>query len=198
MATKVVKTVSGRLRFLYRKQEFLTPYLRRLLCNALIQPHFDYACIAWYSNLGKNYTKKLQIMQNKCIRFCLSLGNRHHIGMAEFKKINWLPTRERFVQCVCVSVYRFVNKEAPAYMNDIYKLASSYYHNTRKGVYRLTQPYKTNNSGLNSLSYIGPRQWNDLPNKLKLTTDADTFKHSIKDLIFNNLKKKEDDIYLYY
>ena len=130
-------------------------------------------------------------MQNKCIRFCLSLGNRHHIGMAEFKKINWLPTRERFIQCVCVSVYRFVNKDAPAYMNDIYKLASSYYHNTRKGVYRLTQPYKTNNSGLNSLSYIGPRQWNDLPNKLKLTTNADTFKHSIKDLFFNNLKKKK-------
>ena len=198
MATKVTKTVSGRLRFLYRKQTFLTPYLRRLLCNALVQPHFDYACIAWYSNLGKKYTKKLQIMQNKCIRFCLNLGSRHHIGIDEFKKINWLPTRERFMQCVCVSAYRFVNNEAPAYMNDIYKLVSYYSYNTRKGIYRLTQPSKLRDSGLNSLSYIGPRQWNDLPNNLKLASNVSTFTHGIKDLFFSKLQRKEDDINVYY
>ena len=55
IATKVAKTVSG---FLYRKQAILASYLRRLLCNAPIQPHFDYACIPWYSNLGKTYTKQ--------------------------------------------------------------------------------------------------------------------------------------------
>ena len=198
MATKVTKTVSNRLRFLYRKQAFLTPYLRRLLCNALIQPHFDYACVAWYSNLGKKYTKKLQIMQNKCLRFCLNLGNRHHIGVKEFKKINWLPTRERFQQCVCVSAYRFVNSEAPAYMDSIFKLVPNYSYNTRKGAYRLKQPNKLNNLGLNSLSYIGPRNWNNLPNKVKLTSNADTFKHAIKELFFSDLKQKEDDIYLYY
>ena len=40
------------------------------LCNALIQPHFDYACSAWYPNLNKNLTKKMQTAQNKCIREC--------------------------------------------------------------------------------------------------------------------------------
>ena len=39
MATKVLGLVNGRLKFLYRKQRFLTFSLRRLLCNALIQPH---------------------------------------------------------------------------------------------------------------------------------------------------------------
>ena len=41
MATKVLGLVNGRLKFLYRKQRFLTYSLRRLLCNALIQPHYD-------------------------------------------------------------------------------------------------------------------------------------------------------------
>ena len=45
---------------------------------------------------------------------------------------------------------------------------------------------------------MNPKQWNDLPNKLKLASNADTFKHAIKKLFFNNLKRKEDDIYLYY
>ena len=40
--------------FLYRKNRYLTPYLKRLLCNALIQPHFDYAWSARYPNLNRN------------------------------------------------------------------------------------------------------------------------------------------------
>ena len=44
MALNVVSKINTRLKFLYRKNKFLSPQLRRLLCNALIQPHFDYAC----------------------------------------------------------------------------------------------------------------------------------------------------------
>ena len=57
MANKVISKVNARLKFLHRKNKYLTPNLRRLLCNALIQPHFDYACSAWYPNLSKK-TKK--------------------------------------------------------------------------------------------------------------------------------------------
>ena len=67
-ALKVVNKISGKLIFLYRKNKFLTPELHRMLCNALIQPHFDYACTAWYPNLTekkKKKKKKIQIMQNK-------------------------------------------------------------------------------------------------------------------------------------
>ena len=39
MALKAVNKINGRLKFLYRKNTYLTPYLtlKRLLCNALIQ-----------------------------------------------------------------------------------------------------------------------------------------------------------------
>ena len=105
MATKVIGKINGRLKFIYRKNTFLTSTLRRLLCNALIQPHFDYACSAWYPNLNKKLSKKLQTSQNKCIRFCLQLGNRVHIGAKEFKEINWLQVGDRFKQCVCTTTF---------------------------------------------------------------------------------------------
>ena len=81
MATKVLSLVNSRLKFLYRKQKFLTLPLRRLLCNALIQPHYDYACPAWYPSLNKRLSKKIQASQNKCIRYCLNLDNRAHVGI---------------------------------------------------------------------------------------------------------------------
>ena len=58
MVLKVVNKINGKLKFLYRKNKFLTPELRRLLCNAFIQPHFDYACTAWYPNLTKKNKKQ--------------------------------------------------------------------------------------------------------------------------------------------
>ena len=79
-----------------------------MLCNALIQPHFDYECSAWYPNLNKHLIKtKIQIAQNKCIRFCLDLENMSHIGVDEFKAIHWLPVQSRYEQCGSVSVFKF-------------------------------------------------------------------------------------------
>ena len=53
MALNIIHKINNKLKFLYRKNVFSTPKLRRLLCNVLIQPHFDYACSAWYPNLTK-------------------------------------------------------------------------------------------------------------------------------------------------
>ena len=80
MVLKVINKINGKLKFLYGKNRYLTKELRRMLCNALIQPHFYYACPAWYSNLNEKTKKKIQIMQNKCIRFCLKLDKIHHIS----------------------------------------------------------------------------------------------------------------------
>ena len=46
MALHVINKINSRLKFLYRQNKFLSIPLRRLLCNAMIQPFFDYACNA--------------------------------------------------------------------------------------------------------------------------------------------------------
>ena len=43
MAYKTLKKINSKINYLFRKKHYLPPSLRRLLCNALIQPHFDYA-----------------------------------------------------------------------------------------------------------------------------------------------------------
>ena len=58
MAHKVISKVNARLQFLHQKNKYLTS---NLCCNALIQPHFDYACSAWYPNLSKKQFKLYKI-----------------------------------------------------------------------------------------------------------------------------------------
>ena len=41
LLSKILEKMNPKLKFLYQKSRYLTPSFRRLLCNALIQPHFD-------------------------------------------------------------------------------------------------------------------------------------------------------------
>ena len=123
MALKALNKINGKLKFLYRKNKFLTPTLRRMLCNAIIQPHFDYACSAWYPNLNENLKKKIQIAQNKCIQFCLKLDKRHHASSKQFESINWLPVNKRVHQCINAITFKFVNNACPHYLNEVYECA---------------------------------------------------------------------------
>ena len=65
MALKVVNKINNKLKFFHRENSFLTPALRHPLSNALIQPHFDYACSVRYPNLIKKLKHRIQTTQKK-------------------------------------------------------------------------------------------------------------------------------------
>ena len=73
IACRVLKNINTKINFLWRQGNHLNYSSRRLLCNALIQRHFDYGCPSWYPLLSKALKAKLQLAQNKCIHFCLEL-----------------------------------------------------------------------------------------------------------------------------
>ena len=191
MATKVLSLVNSRLKFLYRKQKFLTLPLCLLLCNALIQPHYDYACPAWYyPSLNKRLSKKIQTSQNKCIRYCLNLDNRADVGIDEFIKINCLPTKERVAQCISVIIFKFFKKMSLQYMSQIFHPPRSRY-NTRMATLKLDLPFQQSCLGQKTISYLGPKTWNNLAAEIKLRRSVNTFKHDIKKLFFDKLKKNK-------
>ena len=188
MATKVLGKIYGKLKFLYRKQCFLDSSTRRMLLNALIQPHFEYACDPWFPMLHKRLSKKAQSSQNKCIRFCLNLKNTAHVGATEFKAINWLSTKDRFDQHTCVNIMNFFIGTAPAYADEIFQPVDQN-RVTRRSKFKLNLPFRKSNAGKKCLSYFGPEIWNSLSTDLKSTNNINSFKHKIKDNFFQNERK---------
>jgi len=83
---------------------------------SLIQCHFDYASPVWFNGLTKTLKSKLQVTQNKLIRFVLNLEPRSHIGNEDFIKLNWLPVSERVDQVTLCHVFKMHNNLAPKYM----------------------------------------------------------------------------------
>ena len=192
MGLKVLKKVNGKLRFLYRQGKYLNPRLHRMLCNTLIQPHFDFACSVWYPNLTKGLKNKLQISQNKCIRFCLFLGNREGIRYKHLTKINWLPVAERVYQFIATSVYKFFNKLAPKYMEEIFIKSENIRTTRSSNDYNLFIPIRRNEYGKNCLFYLGATIWNSIDSSIRNVKTCNTFKHKLERKYFEDIKIRQD------
>ena len=152
MTLFVINKINNKLKFLYRKNKFLTPTLRRLLCNALIQPHSDYACSAWYPNLNKKLKNRIETCQNKCIRSCLQLDKMAHISHKKFETLNWLPVTERFNQCINSIVFKYVNNQCPNCPNEVLQTAPENNIQTRRNFLKLKCPFRKTNAGQMALS----------------------------------------------
>ena len=167
MALFIINKIKNKVKLIYRKNRFLTPILRRLLCNALSQPHFDYVCSAWYPNLTKKLKSRIQTSHNKCIRFCLQLDNMTHISHKEFETLNWLSVTERFNLYINSIVFKYVNNQCPNYLNAVFQTAPENNIQTRRSFLKLKYPFCKSNAGQMALSYIGPTLWSKIPNTLE-------------------------------
>ena len=186
---------------MYRKQSYLDLNVRKVLANAIIQPHFDYACASWFSGLNVKLKKQLQISQNKVIRFCLKLDARAHIGTNHFKKLNLLPIEDRNKQICLTHVYKFVNGLSPSYMSELLHIAvvNENKCTTRQSKKKnaLVLPHVEKGIKHNSFRYLAPYMWNELPNNITGSENVYKFKCDLKKYLYCNLASLEECNYIF-
>ena len=136
----------------------------------MIQPFFDYVCNAWYPSINKKLKIRLQVAQNKCIRYCLKLNDRSSMKSKDFEKKNWLPIHERVSQCSLCSIYKFFTKNCPNYFDEIRVPLETNGVHTRSSCQKLNVPHRKTNVGQKALSSVGPSLWNNLDKTLKAST----------------------------
>ena len=63
---------------------------------------------------------KLNVMQRKCICFCLMKYSRSSNKHEDFVRINWLPVACRANQINASLAYKLFNGTSPIYMNNVF------------------------------------------------------------------------------
>ena len=194
----IIKKCNSKLKFLYRQADFLNQSARKTLCNALVLCHLEYASTAWYPGLSKNQQNKLQIIQNKCVRYITNAGPRSHVGYIELKNLNYLNVNNRQSQLRLNVMYKIFNGTAPSYLIDNFTTVSSIHsHNTRRSSCSYFQP-SVKSSMLNSFLIKGIKDWNSLPIHIKHSSNIDNYKKSVKQLLYDRAKFEVESEYVYY
>ena len=181
-AKTVIKKAYGRLKFLYRHQNILNQNTRKILALALVQSQVDYASMSWFFSLTKEYKSKLQVLQNRMMRFILNKDCYDHIGKQEFQQINFMNVEKRVLQLSLNIVHKIYYRKIPEYLRPFF-IRVSEVHNycTRANEYNFTIPTSSNNKVVdNSYSHNAIKVWNDLSNNIKSKGNYNSFKNALK------------------
>ena len=131
IVSSIVQKVNSRLKFLYRQARFLDQKSKYSLCSALILCHLDYSSSSWYTGLSKTLKRKLQISQNKVLRFILDLSPMHSVNSTVLETLNMLNVDRRVKQMRLNHVFNIVHNTAPSYLSLNFTSTSQHYSNTR-------------------------------------------------------------------
>jgi hypothetical protein len=177
----VINKCISRLKFLYRNRDALDFRSRKLLVSSLIQCHFDYAVSAWFWGLTKGAQKRLQVAQNKIVRFILDLGPRSHIGQNELDRVGMLKTQDRAKQLMLNHMYDVYHQVAPNYLSQSF-ISIDHLYSTR---YRQNNFYvrKPNGVDKGNFNYQGALLWNNLPNAIKCVNSKVAFKSKVRQFL---------------
>ena len=101
------------------------------------------------------------------------------------------------MQFIVSDIFKFQNSQCPSYFDELICPVGENGVITRSSNKKLKLPFRKTKLGIQSLSYMGPNTWNNLPNNLKSATIVNSFKHYIKEYFLKKLSNIEADIYSY-
>ena len=168
---------------------------KKMLINSLVQPRLDYACNLWFRPLGKVRQHKLQVCQNKSIRYILDVNNRFHLCYKQFEDLKYLNVIKRVNYLTLCQTYNIINNKCPEYLKDMFK-SKDHKYNTRQQEYQV-ELLRVRCYGKFSFRYNGAQLWNKLPKETKNCQSKHMFKIKCKKALFNDMKAEENDIYVY-
>lgn len=188
ICNSIVQKSNSRLKFLYRQASFLNLKTRKQLVSALIQCHFDYACSSWYFGISQKYKLKLQVCQNKLIRFVLGLHPRSHIGTQQFRTVGWLPVEKRVWHIGLTHIHKMLHGQAPTYLaSELTRIADTHTHMTRSSQHGLVMPSfrsSCNGIGHKTFFYNAIKMWNNIPSFIQSIETTSRFKMVLKKHLF--------------
>ena len=192
MGMAAIKKINKGLKFMYRKSEFFDTKCRKMLCQALLQSPFDYACNVWYRSLEKRLKIRLQCAQNKVIRYVLGYDSRYHLSCVDFRKIKYLNVANRVDYLTMNTMYNIFHKTAPSYMCNVEIICHG--HNTRGSNLSFAIPH-VKSQGSKSFKFNGIKLWNELPRKIKESDTKRDFKSKCKEHLMKKMENEEKSMY---
>ena len=143
---------------------------RKLLMNAFLISQFSYCPLICMCHSRSN-NRKINMLHERCLRI---IYNDKQSSFAELlNKDNPVSIHIRNIQRLVVEMCRFYNGLSLPLMNNIFKLRAENSYNLRE-VSEFSRPMvKSVYHGTESISYLGPKIWNILPEKLKNTENLE-------------------------
>lgn len=171
-----------------RYKRFLSSESKKVLCESLVLSQFNY-CDMVYMSIDTSLQKKIQKIQNMCVRFIFNHRRRDNSNYKELRtKIAWLSMRDRSFLHGLVQMYKILNSKAPNYLIDSITLTSEIHAVNTRQVNNTIWIGKDTKSKIhrNSFRFYISRLYNLIPENIKNCKSVKSFKNNLTKFLLNN------------
>ena len=172
----ILKKASQKVHVLAR----ITPYMnikkRKLLMNSFFSSQFNYCPLVWmcHSRLINN---KINRLHERCLRIVYSDKKSSFEDL--LTKDGSVSVHTRNIQVLAIEMFKTYKNLSPPIFNEIFQKRENTY-NLRNFTFFTIPAVNSVYNGSESISNLGPRIWNLVPNKLKELESVNLFKKEIK------------------
>ena len=173
---KLCKKVSMKLGIFRKLRNILTLPVKKMLYNAIVLPHTDYADVIW-GTASTTIINKVFVLQKRALRL---LTNSHYLEHTDalYKQLGWMKLADRINFHKCVLVYKALNNKLPSYMRSLMQyVREAHSRETRlsaKGC--LSVPNVKLSLFKRSFQYSAIHKWNQLPEHIRASPSLNIFK----------------------
>ena len=150
------------------------------------------------SGLNKQLKKKLQVCQNKTVRFIKTLGPRSLIGFLEINILNMLNGDFRVKQPRPSHVHKIFNRTCLSYLSEHFIKVSDVHHHLTRGSSKNVIVPSVSGVAATFFYNSGIKDWNSLPSDVKQKCTLNGFESAARQYLRSQLQLMESDTYLYY
>ena len=173
----ICNKANNKLHALSRIMPYMSTSKRKTLVNAFFKSQFNYCPLIWMCH-SKEIHRKINRLHFKCLQ--LVYNDKTSSFKDLLAKDKSLSIHDRNLQLLAVEMYKALHEP-------ISSISSSIFEKGKKAPYYLRYPrsfkiprIKTSNYGTDSISYIGPKLWERVPNDIKKKESLSSFKKAIR------------------
>ena len=159
----------------------VTPYMniakKRILMGAFFKSQFSYCPVTWMCHSRAN-SSKINRLHQRCLRIICS--DKQSLFEELLEKDGSVSVHQRNLQVLATEIYKVRKDLSPAIITELFEHKEEHYYNLRNNAGFAIPAIRTVYHGSESISYLGLKIWNILPDRFKNANNLETFKSEIK------------------
>ena len=173
---KLCKKASQKLHALARISNLMSIRQRKIIMNAFIQSQFSYCPLIWMC-----HNRYIHSMINNIHERALRIVYKDNISSFAvlLEKSGSISIHHKNLQILATEIYKALNNLSSTLMSDLFMLKETKYSLRNESALVSTNS-KTTNYGINSISYLAPKIWDQVPGEIKNSKSLNIFKQKIK------------------
>lgn len=174
-----IRKAYGNLRKIYSSKNLLNKSTLKLLCNAIVLSQFNYCDTIYGPCLDVLTAKRIQKVQNSCVRLICGIRRREHISRW-IKDIGWLNMSNRRLLAASVLYHKILLNKCPPYLHNKIRFRTDIHNLNIRRKSLITPPIHKTKFFERSFSFNIYKTYNALPADMKKIKNFKVFKYKLR------------------